>query len=178
MAGRWLDPATAATLDVAVAPDGATTFTTYGLSFEPSALPDGRLGIVRGMGSFALRPVDADTIEVELDAGYVTAFLRVPPGATLPDGLAGSYRNDEMDATWTIEANADGLQVVVLGPVTRGGPWRIEPVAGDVVRIHTPDLLFPSWLDVQALRNEVGAVSGLMANGGRVRGVLYRRLPE
>jgi len=178
LAGRWLDPATAATLDVAVAPDGATTFTTYGLSFEPSALLDGRLGTVRGMGSFALRPVDADTIEVELDAGYVAAFLRVPPGATLPDGLAGSYRNDEMDATWTIEADADGLQVVVRGPVTRGGPWRIEPVAGDVVRIHTPDLLFPSWLDVQALRNEVGAVTGLMANGGRVRGVLYRRLPE
>ncbi len=176
LAGRWLDPATAATLDIAVTQDGATSFTAYGLPFEPSTLPDGRLGTVRGMSRFALRPVDADTIEVELDAGHIATFLRVPPNAALPDGLPGSYCNDEMDAAWTIEAEAGGLQILARGPVTRGGPWRIEPVKGDVVRIPTPDLLFASWLDAQALRNGAGAVTGLMVNGGRVKDVPYRRL--
>ncbi len=178
LAGTWLDPAATATLDITVTPDGATGFTTYGLPFEPSALPDGRLGTVRGMGIFALRPVDADTIEVELDAGHVATYRRVTPDATLPDELPGGYFSDEMDAAWTIEADDDRLQVLVQGPVTRNGPWRVHAIEGDILRIYTPDLLFPSWMDVRALRDGAGAVTGLMVNGGRVRNVLYRRMLE
>ncbi len=180
LAGRWLDPASGTTLDIAVTPEGTASFATFGQPFEPSTLPDGRLGAVRGMASFALRPMDAimgdaDTGEVELDAGHVAAFRRVPSGAALPDGLPGRYRSEEMDADWTIEADGDGLRVTARGPVTRGGPWRVEPVEGDRVRIPMPDLL-PSWLDAEALRDAGGAVSGLRVNGGRVKEVLYRRV--
>ncbi len=175
LAGHWLDPASGTTLDIAVTPQGTASFATFGQPFEPSTLPDSRLGTVRGMNSFALRPVDADTVEVELDAGHVATFRRVPPGAAPPDGLPGRYRSEEMDADWTVEADSDGLQVTARGPVTRGGPWRVEPVEGDRVRIPMPDLL-PSWLDVEALRDAEGAVSGLRVNGGRVKDVLYRRV--
>ena len=176
LAGRWLDPAARTTLDIAVSPEGTTSFATFGQPFEPSTLPDGRLGAVRGMASFALRPMDADTVEVEMDAGHVAAFRRVPPGAALPDGLPGQYRSEEMDADWRIEADGDGAQVTVRGPVARGGPWRAEPVEGDLFRIHWPGLL-PSWLDAEAVRDADGAVSGLRVNGGRVRDVLYWRVP-
>lgn len=175
LAGRWLDPASGTTLDIAVTPEGAASFATFGQPFEPSTLPDGRLGTVRGMASFALRPVDADTVEVELDAGHVATFRRVPAGAALPDGLPGRYRSEEMDADWTIEADGDGLQVTARGPVTRGGPWRVEPMEGDRVRVPMPDLL-PSWLDVEALRDAGGAVAGLRAHGGRVKDVRFRRV--
>ena len=174
LAGRWLDPASGTTLDIAVTPEGTTSFATFGQPFEPSVLPDGRFGAVRGMASFALRPVDADTVEVEGDAGHVATFRRVPPGAALPDGLPGRYRSQEMDADWTVEPDGDGLQVTARGPVTRGGPWRVEPVEGGRVRIHLPDLL-PSWLDAEALRGADGAITGLRVNSGRVRDVLYRR---
>ena len=173
-AGRWPDPASGATLDIAVTPEGTVSFATFGQPFEPSVLPDDRLGTVRGMIPFALRPVDADTVEVELDAGHVATFRRVPPGAALPDGLPGRYRSEEMDADWTVEPDGDGVQVTVRGPVTRGGPWRVEPVEGDRIRIPLPDLL-PSWLDVAALRDAAGTITGLRVNGGRVRDVLYRR---
>ena len=175
LAGRWLDPVSGTTLDIAVTPEGTASFATFGQPFEPSTLHDGRLGAVRGMASFALRPVDTDTVEVELDAGHVATFRRVPPGAALPDGLPGRYRSEEMDADWTIEAGGDGLQVTARGPVTRGGPWRVEPMEGDRVRIPMPDLL-PSWLDVEALRDAGGAVGGLRVNGGRVKDVPYRRV--
>jgi len=175
LAGSWLDAASGATLDIAVTQEGVVSFATYGLPFEPSTLPDGRLGTVRGMNPFTLRPVDADTVEVELDAVHVATFRRVPPGAALPEGLRGRYRNEEMDADWTIEAGTNGVQVNARGPVTRGGPWRVEPVQGDIVRIHTPDLLFSSWLDAEVLRDAEGAVSGLRVSGGRVKDVLYRR---
>lgn len=174
LAGRWLDTASRATLDIAVTPEGGVSFATHGLPFEPSTLPDGRLGTARGMTVVALRPVDADVVEVELDAGHVATFRRVPPGAALPDGLPGRYRNEEMDADWTIGAEGDALHVMVRGPVTRGGPWRVEPVQGDILRIPMPDLL-PSWLDVEAQRDAAGAVTGLRVSGGRVKDVLYRR---
>ena len=174
LAGRWLDTASRATLDIAVTPEGGVSFATHGLPFEPSTLPDGRLGTARGMTVFALRPVDADVVEVELDAGHVATFRRVPPGAALPDGLPGRYRNEEMDADWTIGAEGDALHVMARGPVTRGGPWRVEPIQGDILRIPMPDLL-PSWLDVEAQRDAAGAVTGLRVSGGRVKDVLYRR---
>ncbi len=184
IAGRWLDPVAPMTLDIAVTADGRISFTSYGLSFEPSALPDGRLGTVRGMGVFALRRLDDGGLEVELDAGHVAAFHPAPPGAALPDGLAGVYRSDEMDATWTIttvgtvEDASDGMQVTAHGPVVRGGAWRIEPILDDFVRVHAPDLLFPTWLDVRAVRNDAGQVTGLEVSGGRVKRVLYQRVPE
>ncbi len=174
LAGRWLDPVSGTTLDIAVTPEDAASFVTFGQPFEPSVLPDGRLGAVRGMTSFALCPVGVDTVEVELDAGHVATFRRVPPGAALPDGLPGRYRSEEMDADWTIEPDGDGVQVTIGGPVTRGGPWRVEPIQGDQIRIPVPDLL-PFWLDVEALRDAAGAITGLRVNSGRVRSVLYQR---
>ena len=54
------------------------------------------------------------------------------------------------------------------------GPWPVEPVQGDLVRIPIPGLL-PSWLDVEALRDAAGAVTGLRVSGGRVKDVLFRR---
>ncbi len=178
LAGRWLDRKASATLDINVAPDGGASFVTYGLPFVPSVTLDGRLGTVRGMNPFALRLLNADTVEVETDAGHVATYHRVPPGAALPADLPGTYRSGEMDTIWTVSAGPGEAQVMIRGPIVRGGPWRIEPVEGDLVRVHTPDVLFPGWLDVLVLRDGTGAVSGLEVNGGRVRRVLYQRLRE
>ena len=176
LAGRWLDRNTGATLDITAAEDGSPAFTTYGLSFVPSVQPDGRLGTIRGMAAFALRPVDSGTLEVEMDAGHTATYHRIPNGAALPDGLAGAYRSDEIAATWTLADGASGLQVTARGPVMSGGPWRIEAMEGDVIRIHVPDILFPSWLDATVLRGGTGAVEALSVSSGRVKDVLFRRV--
>ncbi|HEY0203154.1 MAG TPA: serine hydrolase domain-containing protein [Acetobacteraceae bacterium] len=176
LAGRWLDRDAGATLDITPTEDGNTAFTTYGLSFVPSVQPDGRLGTVRGMTPFALRPNDAGTLEVEMDAGHAATYHRVPDGPALPDGLAGAYRSDELAATWTLAISETGLQVTTRGPVVSGGPWRIEAIEGDVIRIHVPDILFPSWLDASVLRGGTGRVEGLSVSGGRVKDVLFRRV--
>ena len=178
LAGRWLDRDAGATLDIAVSEDGTTTFTTYGLPFSLSVQPDGRLGTIRGMAPFALRAKDADTVEVELDAGHTATYHRVGDGAVLPDGLAGAYRSDEIAATWTLTSGEAGLHATARGPVVSGGPWRIEPVEGDMVRVHVPDILYPSWLDVHVLRDGAGGVEGLSVASGRVKAALFRRVAE
>ncbi len=178
LAGRWLDRATGATLDITVNDDGNTTFTTYGLPFVPSVQPDGRLGTIRGMTPFALRPMNPGTLQVEMDAGHTATYHRVPDDTPLPDGLPGAYRSDEIAATWTLATGEAGLQVTARGPVVSGGPWQIEAIEGDVIRIQVPDILFPSWLDVRVLRGATSGVEALSVSSGRVKHVLFRRMAE
>ena len=175
LAGRWLDRDTGATLNITVTDDGDTTFTAYGLPLGPSVQPDGRFGTVRGMTPFALRPVDAGTLDVEMDAGHTATYHRVADGAALPDGLAGFYRSEEMAVTWTLTGTEAGLHVTAHGPVVSAGPWRVEAVEGDVVRVHMPDVLYPSWLDVRVLRGEAGGAEGFSVSSGRVKEVVFRR---
>ncbi len=174
LAGRWLDPASGFALDVTDT-GGAAVFRTYGQPFSPVVLADGRIGVVRGTASFALRRLSDDSVEVEQDAGARTVLHRVSPGAVLPPGLAGRFASPEMAAEWMILPE-DGV-VRVSGPVlTAAGPWTLEPVAGDNFRVHVPTAIAPAWLDVRAIRDAVGTVTGLVVNGNRVRDVSYTKL--
>ena len=68
------------------------------------------------------------------------------------------------------------LAVRVRGPVVSAGPWRVEAVEGDVVRVHVPGTLMNGWLDVRLLRDAAGAPTGLEVHGGRAKRVAYQRL--
>ncbi len=174
LVGRWVDRASGFSLDVADA-DGTAVFRTYGQPFTPVVLADGRLGVARGMTSFALRPLSDDSVEVEQDASASVVLHRVTPGAALPEGLAGRFVSAEMAAEWTI--GPEGGVVHVSGPVlAAAGPWMLEPVAGECFRVHVPTVLARAWLDVRAVRDAAGTVTGLVVNGNRVREVSYARV--
>ena len=171
IAGRYLDAETPMTLDVAVAADGTVTLGANGNQMGVKAADDGRL--LAGKGSFALliRPL-ADALEVELPSGHFQKFGRVADTAPLPEGLDGAYFCADMDATWTIA----GETVSVAGPVVKHGGWRVEGVAGDIVRLHLPSVLFQAWLDIRVQRNASRSVTSLFVNGGRAKGLVYSRL--
>ncbi len=176
LAGRYLDPAGSATLDIAVPESGAPTLASNGLTAAAEPLADGRLATPRGSSVFAVRAAGPDAVEVEQDAGAISVWGRVAPGAAMPEGLPGAYRSPEMDATWTVTADAAGAHhVVARGPAAVGQPWPVEPIQGDVIRVHVPGTLWPAWLDVRVTRRGDGAVTGLLVNGGRARGVRYAR---
>ena len=171
IAGRYLDADTPMTLDVAVDADGAVTLGANGNQMGVKAAEDGRL--LAGKGSFALlvRPL-ADALEVELPSNHVQQFSRVAGAAALPDGLDGAYFCADMDATWVILGEA----VSVAGPVVKHGGWRVEGVAGDIIRLHLPSVLFQAWLDIRVQRDAQGGISSLFVNGGRAKGLVYSRL--
>lgn len=172
--GRYLDPESGSTLDVALDKSGLPTLTTNGLTVSAEATEDGRLASPRSSSVFMLRIAGPDAVEVEQDAGRVSTWRRVQPGAVLPEGLSGVYRSDEMATTWTV-TEADGKAwVQARGPVAVGPLWELEPVEGDVLRLHVPGTLMRSWLDLRVLRDG-GAVTGLAASGGRVKKVCYLR---
>ena len=57
------------------------------------------------------------------------------------------------------------------------GPWEIEPIEGDFIRVITPMPLFRAWLDGRVLRDTAGRITGLHVDGGRVRNLLFAKEP-
>lgn len=176
LAGRYMDPATGATLDIDAAEDGTITFTTNGLPATAEATEDGRLGVPRSGVPITARQSGHDAVEVDLDAGVIGLWQRVVPSATLPADLPGTYVSDEMAARWTITREGDGMIVRSHGPVVRGPAWPVEPITCQDVRVHIPATIARSWLDVRIERGADGTIRALNVHGGRVKSVRYARL--
>ena len=177
MAGRWLDPVSGATLDIAVSEAGIPTLATNGLTVTAEATEDGRFSSPRASSVFIVKPGGADVIEVEQDAGTVGQWQRVTEGAALPHGLSGTYHSPEMATRWTVTEADGGTWVRAEGPVANGQPWEMTPIAGDLIRINIPSMLFRAWLDVRVLRDG-NTITGLQASGGRAKNVRYDRVKE
>jgi len=179
LAGRWIDPATATTLDLALDAAGAPVATQHGVPFALAPTPDGRLAARRGAFAFiaTLPAEDATTLLVETSAGAVAEYQRAPADAALPPDLAGRYRCEEAGADWVIDTEPEGaLAVRVHGPLVSAGPWAIVPVAEDALRIATPGTLFQGWLDARVLRDAAGAVAALEVSGARAQALRFERI--
>jgi CubicO group peptidase (beta-lactamase class C family) len=176
LAGRYIDPATSATLDITVSDTGVPTLTTNGVPVTAEPTEDGRLASPRGSSVFMVRSTGPDTLEVEQDAGTVGTWRRLAEDATLPEGLVGTFRSDEMAADWTVIEQDGKIWIRASGPVATGPLWEIEPIEGDMIRVYTPGMLFRSWHDVRVMRED-GRVSALEVSGGRVKRARYHRAP-
>lgn len=171
--GRYLDRASAVTVDVAINAGGTVTATTNGVTFPTIPTADGRLTTSRGSADFTMRLApDGDSLEVERDAGVQQVLQRVADAGALPEDLPGRYRNEDTAATWTI---ADA-ELWISGPLLSAGPWQIEAIAGDCIRIYSPLTLYRAWLDTLVLRDRAGRITGLHIDGGRVKGLVFSRL--
>ncbi|WP_431271090.1 serine hydrolase domain-containing protein [Dankookia sp. P2] len=175
LAGRWLDPESGATIEFALDAAGHPTATQHGLPFALAAGEDGRLVARRGIYPFALSLPEGGSLMLETDAGTVTHFRRAATAPALPDGLAGSYRCAELDATWTLAPEGDGLVVQVRGPLTAAGPWPVQPIEGDCLRILTPATMFQGWVDAKLARAAAGRIGAIVVSSGRVRGMRFER---
>ncbi|CAH2599747.1 Beta-lactamase family protein [Rhodovastum atsumiense] len=179
LVGRWVDRDNAATVDISLDAAGHPMGSTHGVPFRLRATEDGRLEASRAARDFTCALAADGALAVELDAGVRATYCRAVPPPTLPEGLAGSYANAEIGATWTITETGTGTgrsaELRVSGPLaSRRGPWLVEPVDGDIIRIWMPGLLFRMWLDVRVLRAG-GRVSGLCVAGNRARRLCYPR---
>ncbi len=176
LAGQYLSRDTGATVDVGRDEQGRVTASVNGVTTWLVPAGDGQLATSRGSGDFAMRAGN-ETIEVERDAGFRETLRRVAVGACLPADLPGTYVNPDTAATWTITEAGAGGELRVAGPLIAAvGPWEVEPIARDHIRICTPMTLYRGWLDTRVMRDATGRITGLHVDGGRVKGLVFRRL--
>jgi D-aminopeptidase len=175
LAGRWLEPETGTTVEFGIDPDGTPTATQHGLPFALAPAEAGRLVARRGIYPFTLSLPEGGRLALETDAGTVTTFRRAAGSPSLPEGLAGTYACAELDTVWTLAPEGEGLAVRVRGPVTAAGPWPVEPIEGDCLRILTPATLFQGWVDARLVRDAAGRIAGISVSGSRVRGLRFER---
>lgn len=149
-AGRYVDEATGVTADADVW-EGRPRLRMNGVPMVLEA-GEGWFAANRGSTILAAR-MDGDGLELALDAGHGMRLERVGEGAALPAGLAGAYASEEAGASWIFDGEG-------------GVAWRAEGVAGDCLRVHMPDALFPSWMDVRLVRDSGGRVAGLDVEAG------------
>ena len=175
--GCFLDPLAPATVDFTLTPSGTLTYSTNGVAFDTRSNGDGRLAVANAGRDFSFRlSADGETMDIELDAGTIATYQRTPPGAGLPPDLPGTYRSEEMAATWTITAHPAGMDLTIAGPLANAGPWPLEAIQGDILRVWTPGALYRSWLDARLVRDANGAPTGLLTNGNRVKNLSFRKL--
>jgi hypothetical protein len=125
-----------------------------------------------------MRRVSDDILKVQRDAGVHETLHRVAPGSKLPGDLPGRYRNPDVAATWTIASLGSEMELDVAGPLRAAGPWPIEPIEGDFIRIVSPSNLFQAWLDVRILRGRGDEITGLQVDGSRARNLLFCKVPD
>ncbi len=167
--GRWVAPESGATVEFAEGP----TATQHGVPFPLAPTEDGRLVAQRGVFPFTIGLPEGDSLTLETDAGTRTHFRRAPAEASLPAGLEGTWHCEELGATWTIASQEGELAVQVRGPLTVAGPWPLEPVAGDAIRIRTPGTLFQGWVDAVLERDAGGRIAALVVNAARASGLRF-----
>ncbi len=174
--GCYLDHGSGATVELARDTQGRVTANTNGTTTWLVATAEGLLATSRGSGDLTLR-VEGNVMALERDAGVRATLHRAAAVAVLPPDLAGRYTNADTAATWAITATDVGAELRIAGPLVQAGPWDIAPVEGDHIRIYTPITLYRGWLDTTVRRDAGGKITGLHVDGGRVKGLVFTRLP-
>ena len=175
LTGRWLADDGAVNLDLALAADGTPMVTQHGVPFALEAAPGGLLAARRAAIAFALEP-RGDSLVLHLDAGHRLTLHRAPAAVAPPAGLHGHYHCAELDADWTVVERGGALDVLVQGPIKHVGPWRLESIAPDLLRLHAPGDAWQGWFDVTVRRGAEGQAMALVAHGARAKEQVFSRL--
>ncbi|MBR0681328.1 serine hydrolase [Roseomonas eburnea] len=167
MCGLWVQPEDGASFDLFLDGDGRPVARSHGVPAALVPLPDGALTARRGSFCFTLRSA-GDALELESDAGQRGLYRRATAEAPMPEGLPGRYACAELGTEWSIDADH---RVTARGPHAVGGPWRLEPVAPGLLRLHIPGALFDTWADIRLLPG-----GALEANAARARRLVFDRI--
>ncbi|HEX4197530.1 MAG TPA: serine hydrolase domain-containing protein [Caulobacteraceae bacterium] len=145
--------------------DGKLVTTLYGARAEARFLADGRFRLGPGSEPYARRADGA--IETRSLGGVTTAWRparRAAPSAGQLAALAGDYRCEELDVTYTLMPSEGGMLMSSL---------RSNPVA---LAAADEDHFEGGGVRLSVTRGAGGEAVGFTIATGRVRGLAFRRL--
>ena len=128
---------------------------------------EGRFVRVSGQGPpFTFDLTSAASVTIDTPAGPGTVLRRADswkPSASQLQAIAGTYRSDEIEAIYRITVKDTAVRLERL----KSAPATLEPLVAD-------HFTAPFGI-VRFTRNAAGVVTGLVIEGGRVRGLKFRK---
>lgn len=127
-------------------------------------------------GDVTLSP-DGETLRLERRLDNLRTRLVRSDGAAVPD-IAGRYRNDEIDATISIEDAGGALYGVCAGPLGQGRMEQLVAVAPDLWLLpclRSLDVSPPGDWTLAVRRDGAGRAGGLTVGCWLARGLDYAR---
>jgi CubicO group peptidase (beta-lactamase class C family) len=175
MSGVWFNAEEPSLFELAWR-NGEPVVTQNGMPFALARRSDGWLAAERGSYEFALKPLRAGALRVDLGAGRVLTFRKLGKRKPVPAAIAGTYVSADSGAVWHVRRGGADYTVGVSGPLIAGGPpWPVRGLDGDTVEIETPG----PWITVTQLarleRTRGGKVSALVVSTGRVKRMRFER---
>lgn len=156
--------------------NGEATVTQNGLPFALARREDGWLKAERGSFEFALKPVSADALDVDLGAGRIATFGRLVSRAAVPAELAGTYVSADSGAEWTIARDGERWAAAVRGPLIAGGPaWSIAGIDRNTVEVTSPSGWITASQLARLVRGGSSAVAALEVSTGRIKRMRFDR---
>jgi hypothetical protein len=175
LAGTWLCTKTPALVELGLQ-GGELCATQWGVPFILQPQADGCWLPLRGAYEFSLRRSAGDTLRVDLGAGQEPVFTRLLERALPPDGLAGRYRSEDLDAEWDIEPAEAGWAVHVSGPQARGVTWSLHGLTADLVEMRGFSAGMPFAQLARLQRDATGRIATLQVYSSRIRALRFVRV--
>jgi D-aminopeptidase len=176
LSGTWFNAEEPSLFDLAWT-NNEPTVTQYGMPFALARRADGWLVADAGSLEFALKPLRAGALRVDLGGGRVLTFKKLGKRKAVPAAIAGTYFSADAGATWHVRRGGADYTVGVSGPLVAGGaPWPVRGVDANAVEIETPGY----WRTISQLahleRDRGGTVKALVVSTGRIKRMRFERV--
>ena len=189
LVGTWLNTELPALFTLSTQ-QGELQASQWGVTFPLAEQANGSYLPWRGAYEFRLHALSADAVDVDVGANQRAPFQRLGIGASLPPDLVGSYRSDDLDVVWHVQAASTppapstpgepaALQITVEGPIVRSQTaWPVRALAPDLFEISAPGYGLTSTMLARVQRDAAGAVVGLEVFSGRIRKLRFTRVAD
>jgi CubicO group peptidase (beta-lactamase class C family) len=146
----------------------------------PTALArraDGWLAAEAGALEFALKPLRAGAVRVDLGAGRIVTFKKLGRRKAPPMAIEGIYVSSDSAAVWHVRRGGKDFTIAVRGPLVHGGaPWTVNGIDADTIEVVSPGggWIVPTQL-AQLERDKAGKVTALIVSTGRIKRMRFER---
>ncbi|MFI5000390.1 MAG: serine hydrolase domain-containing protein, partial [Reyranellales bacterium] len=175
ISGTWFNAEEPALFELAWR-NNEPTVTQNGMPFALAKRSDGWLAAEAGSLEFALKPLRAGVLRVDLGAGRMLSFKKLGKRKAVPAAIAGAYVSADSGAVWHVRRGGADYTIAVSGPLVGGGaPWAVHGLDGDTVEIESPK----GWITATQLahleRDRGGKIKALTVSTGRIKRMRFER---
>jgi CubicO group peptidase (beta-lactamase class C family) len=176
LAGTWFNAETPGLFELAWK-NNEPTAAQNGVPFALAKRSDGWLA-AESTVEFALKPLRAGAVRVDLGAGRIVTFRKLGRRKPVPVAIEGLYASADSGALWHVRRGGRDFTIAVSGPLIGGGaPWMVNGIDNDTVEIIAPPgRRLQSTQLARLERDRAGKVKALVVSTARITKMRFERV--